>query len=103
MVCRGESLHREGYFSKLLVGLNRIGALILLRKDGQATVTLALGSRTNLETKNCKFSSEMLVYHSLSMQSVWQPEVGRFFYQRHRAKYLKRFVPFGPRLCQFIL
>jgi glycosyltransferase involved in cell wall biosynthesis len=53
--------------------------------------------------KTCKFSSDILVYHPRSMQSVWQPEVEHLFYLRHRTKCLERFVPVDPRLCQFIL
>jgi glycosyltransferase involved in cell wall biosynthesis len=53
--------------------------------------------------EKCKFSKETIVFHPRSMQSVWQPEVERLFYLRHKEKCLERFVPVDPRLCQFVL
>jgi Glycosyl transferase family 2 len=53
--------------------------------------------------EKCKFSKDTLVIHPRSMQSVWQPEVERLFYLRHKAKCLERFAPVDPRMCQFIL
>jgi glycosyltransferase involved in cell wall biosynthesis len=53
--------------------------------------------------EKCKSSTNTLVFHPRSMQSVWQPEVERLFYLRHRAKCLERFAPVDPRMCQFIL
>ena len=53
--------------------------------------------------ESCKFSNDTIVYHPHSMQSIWQPEVERLFFLRHRAKCLERFIPVDPRLCQFVL
>ncbi len=51
----------------------------------------------------CVFSNDVLVYHPRPMQSIWQPDVERLFYLRHRGKCLERFAPIDPRLCQFVI
>jgi hypothetical protein len=53
--------------------------------------------------EKCKSSTDTLVFHPRSMQTVWQPEVERLFYVRHRKKCLERFILVDQRLCQFVL
>lgn len=45
----------------------------------------------------------LVVDHPGPMQSVWEPAVESAFFQRHREKYLKRFIPVDPRGQQFLV
>lgn len=47
--------------------------------------------------------SLLVVDHPGMMQSVWDPEVESVFFQRHRAKYIERFLPVDPRGQQFLV